>query len=73
MVGQINRDTNKLDGIGRKMILDNGGTIIEGQFRNNQLHGFGRIMKTDGDVMIIGTFENDKIMGFAKKVTKGKV
>ena len=70
-VGQINAN-NQIDGIGRKMFLD--GTIIEGQFKNDKLNGFGRIMKTVGSVpesMIIGNFKDDMIMGYARKDVRG--
>jgi hypothetical protein len=53
------------------MFLD--GTIMEGQFKNGNLNGFGRIMKTDSQSMIVGIFKDDLIMGFARKVVGGNV
>ena len=40
-IGQIKN--NQIDGIGRKMFLS--GRIEEGQFVQNKLNGFGRVIK----------------------------
>ena len=59
-----------LNGVGRKIrVYKNGhsGFIEEGQFKDNELNGFGRKTYSYGDGYI-GQFRNGKFHGYGKKM-----
>jgi hypothetical protein len=61
-------DNKKLHGLGRKIELGKASGILqEGQFRNNELNGFGRCISSDS-TMAIGFFKNGLLHGFARRV-----
>ena len=58
----------KLNGIGRKIELDNTtGVLKEGFFADDNLNGFGRCISSDG-TMAIGWFKNDHMHGYGRRV-----
>lgn len=68
-VGQID-EKNQLNGLGRKIYL--GGRIEEGNFNDNKLNGFGRIME-DNKTDVIGHWKDEMLRGFCKRTLNGDV
>ena len=60
---------NNLNGIGKKI---HPWVIIEGQFKDNKLQGFGRHIDRDGEYAIGFFIENDMFKGFGHRKVGGR-